>query len=124
MAERIEPAMTLNRFNCPSCDELTDQVWFNAYLERISNPVGSPLRIAGDDLKRLSENPQFPPEIREQKVAYWNKVNSGEVFIDRWAPVQTDIFVAGMEISVCRACMEIAVWLGGRLAHPVKTVAE
>ena len=44
--------------------------------------------------------------------------NGGDVFLDRWAPVQTDLFVAGMELSVCLGCRATAVWLGGRLAHP------
>jgi hypothetical protein len=51
-------------------------------------------------------------------VDYWNKVNGGEVFLDRWAPVQTDLFVAGMELSVCRASTALAVWLGGELVSP------
>lgn len=74
-----------------------------------------PLRIAGEGLEQLSRNPQFPPEVREQKVAYWNRVNGGDVFLDRWAPVHTELFVAGMELSVCRACMGLAVWMGGKL---------
>jgi hypothetical protein len=45
-------------------------------------------------------------------------VNGGEVFLDRWAPVQTDLFVAGLELSVCRECLATAVWLGGRRVHP------
>lgn len=74
-----------------------------------------PLRIEGEGLEQLSRNPQFPPDVREQKLAYWNRVNGGEVFLDRWVPVQTELFVAGMEISVCRACMGLAVWMGGKL---------
>ncbi len=71
------------------------------------------MRIEGAGLEMLKRNPQFPPEVREQKVAYWNRVNGGDVFLDRWAPVQTDLFVAGMELSVCRSCMALEVWLGG-----------
>ncbi len=56
--------------------------------------------------------------MREQKVTYWNKVNNGEVFLDRWAQVQTELFVAGMELSVCRACAGLAVWLGGEMVSP------
>ena len=70
------------------------------------------------DIERLKQNPQFPPTVRDTKVAYWNKVNSGSVFLDRWAPVQTELFVAGMELSVCRSCREMAVWLGGRMVYP------
>lgn len=80
--------------------------------------MGVPLRIEGSDLERLAENPQFPPEVREQKVAYWHRVNRGEVFLDRWAPVHTDLYVAGMEVSVCRECMAAAIWLGGTLVYP------
>ena len=84
----------------------------------MNNPSGVPLRIAGADLVRLSQNPQFPPQVREQKLAYWNRVNSGNVFLDRWAAVQTDLFVAGLELSVCRNCMGTAVWAGGRMVYP------
>lgn len=112
------PAFDKARFTCPSCNETADQVWLNVYAQPVNNPAGVPLRIAGEGLQRLSQNPQFPPDVREQKVAYWNKVNNGQVFLDRWAPVQTDLFIAGMEISVCRACMATAVWLGGRMIYP------
>lgn len=117
-AAEVAPAFDKTRFTCPTCHTLSDQVWLNVYAQPVNNPAGVPLRIAGTDLERLSRNPQFPPQVREQKVAYWNKVNGGAVFLDRWAPVQTDVFVAGMELSVCRACMTTAVWLGGRRVHP------
>lgn len=113
-----EPAFDKTRFSCPTCREVADQVWLNVYAQPVNNPAGVPLRIAGADLQRLSQNPQFPPAVREQKVAYWNKVNGGAVFLDRWAPVQTDLFIAGMEVSVCRACTATAVWLGGRMIYP------
>ncbi len=116
--DEISPAFDRNRFTCPVCHEVADQVWLNVYAEPVSNPAGLPLRIAGEGLEQLKQNPRFPPEVRDQKVAYWNRVNNGEVFLDRWAPVQTEVFVAGMELSVCRRCMATAVWLGGRIVHP------
>lgn len=114
----IDPSFELRRFTCPSCDQVSDQTWFNTYANPINNATGVPLRIEGADLRRLSENPEYPPAVRRQKVAYWEKVNSGEVFLDRWAPVQSDIFVAGIELSVCHACMNVAVWLGGEIVYP------
>jgi len=115
----IAPAFDRARFTCPGCHQMADQVWLNVYAQPVSNPEGLPLRIAGEGLERLRQNPQFPPDVRAQKVAYWTRVNNGDVFLDRWAPVQTDLFVAGMELSVCRACMATAVWLGGRMVYPV-----
>jgi hypothetical protein len=115
--QTIEPSFKLARFTCPGCNQLADQAWFNIYANQITNAEGVPLRIQGPDLERLSQNPQFPPEVRKQKVEYWNKVNSGEVFLDRWAPVQTDLFVAGLEISVCHACKSTAVWMGASMVQ-------
>jgi len=109
----IEASIESNRFICPHCNEEADQVWLNAYAAPVSNPAGVPLRIAGAGLDQLRQNPQFPPEVRKEKVAYWERVNGGEVFLDRWAPVQTDLFVAGLEFSVCRACTGLSVWMGG-----------
>ena len=116
----IEPSFRSNRFTCPHCHAESDQVWLNVYAEPVNNPAGVPLRIEGEGLEQLKKNPQIPPDVREQKVAYWNRVNSGEVFLDRWAPVQTDLFVAGLELSVCRSCMGVAVWLGGKLASDTR----
>ena len=118
----VPPSFKLARFTCPSCLELTDQAWFNAYANRINNADGVPLRIAGADLERLARNPEFPEEVREQKVAYWNRVNDGEIFLDRWAPVYSDLFIAGMEVSVCHGCLATAVWLGGEMIHPKSDV--
>jgi hypothetical protein len=118
MEDSKQPSFQSTNFTCPSCGELSDQTWLNAYVSQVHNPAGVPLRIAGEGLEQLKQNPQFPPEVLEQKLAYWNKVNSGEVFLDRWAPVQSDILVAGMEISVCSSCAQMAVWLGGEIVHP------
>ena len=112
------PLFQSTRFTCPHCTDLADQGWFNAYMSPINNPAGVPLRIQGEDLERLSRNPQFPADVLEQKIAYWNKVNSGEVFPDRWAPVQSDVLMAGMEISVCHSCAQPAIWLGGKMVYP------
>lgn len=114
----IAPSFKLARFTCPNCNRLADQAWFNTYANRISSPEGVPLRIEGADLERLSQNPQFPPDVRAQKVEYWTKVNNGEVFLDRWAPIHSELFIAGMEISICHACMAAAVWLGGEMVYP------
>jgi hypothetical protein len=109
------------RFTCPHCHEPADQAWCNAYASPVNNPAGVPLRIAGADLERLAGNPAMPAEVRREKVAYWNRVNAGQVFLDRWSPVQTDLFVAGLELSVCRQCLGLSVWLGGALAWPSAT---
>ena len=114
----VKSSFSLTSFTCPSCDQVSEQAWFNTYANRINNPEGVPLRIQGEDLKRLSQNPQFSPDVRKQKVEYWNKVNNGEVFLDRWAPVQSDLFVAGMELSVCHACLQVAIWMGGKMVYP------
>jgi len=116
----IPPDFQSNRFTCPSCEKTADQAWFNTYANQITSPEGYPLRIQGAGLEMLSQNPQFTPEVRKQKVAYWNRVNNGEAFLDRWAPVQTDLFVAGMEVSVCHECLQAAIWLGGKMVYPVK----
>lgn len=113
-----EPSFKSTHFTCPSCNQLSEHAWFNAYANRIDNVEGVPLRIQGEDLERLSKNPQFPPDVREQKVKYWNKVNNGEVFLDRWVPIHSDVFVAGMELSVCKACIKAAIWLGGEMVYP------
>lgn len=116
--QNIAPSFKLTRFTCPGCNQLSEQAWFNTYANRIASTDGVPLRIQGADLERLSQNPQFPPEVRKQKIEYWNRVNSGEVFLDRWAPVHTDVFVAGLELSVCHGCMQAAIWLGGEMVYP------
>jgi hypothetical protein len=120
----LNPSFQSTRFTCPHCNTLAEQGWFNAYLSPINNPAGVPLRIQGADLDRLSQNPQFPPEVLEQKMAYWKKVNGGAVFPDRWAPVQTDVLMAGMEISVCHECMQSAIWLGGKIIYPTDNITE
>jgi len=122
--QTVEPSIELTSFTCPSCNQLSEHAWFNAYAKRINNLAGAPLRVQGENLERLSQNPQFSPDVRKQKVEYWNKVNSGEVFLDRWAPVHSDLFVAGMELSVCHTCMEAAIWLGGKIVYPRRDSEE
>ena len=117
------PSIESTHFECPSCKQVSDQVWCSTYAAPVNNPDGTPLRIKDEGLEMLKQNPQFPPDVREQKVAYWNRVNGGDVFLDRWAPVQTDLFVAGMELSVCHECTQMAVWLGGEIVYPAPKTA-
>lgn len=116
--DAIPPALDRTQFTCPACYALTDHAWLNAYAAPISNPDGVPLRIAGEGLAQLAANPRFPAGVREAKVAYWNRVNRGEVFIDRWVPVHSEALVAGLELSVCVQCQGTAVWLGGKMVYP------
>jgi len=115
-----QPDFQSREFTCPHCKEEGEQVWFNLYAEQLNNPAGVPLRIEGKMLDMLKANPQFPPDVKEQKVAYWNRVNSGDVFLDRWAPVQSDMIVAGLELSACRSCLGVMVWSGGQPVYPQK----
>ena len=77
-----------------------------------------PLRIQGEGLTQLAANTAFPVEVRNRKIDYWNRVNSGQVFLEKWVPVHTDLFIAGLEISVCRSCVNAAIWLGGEIVYP------
>ena len=113
-----EPSIKEKHFACPHCHTESEHTWLNAYASPVHHPDGVPLRIEGAGLEMLKQNPQFPPDVRDQKVAYWTRVNGGNVFLDRWAPAQSDLFVAGMELSICHTCSELAIWLGGTMVHP------
>ncbi len=120
-AETIAPAINRRVFTCPHCRETIEQVWFNLYADRVNNEQGLPLRLTAADLQRLRDNPTFSEAKREQVVNYWERVTAGEVFLDRWAPAYSEIFVANLALSACTACQQSAVWIRDQMVHPDQT---
>jgi hypothetical protein len=116
--EPIAPALDSRYFNCPHCGVLSQQSWFNLYADPINSPEGVPLRIDESGLQRLRENPMFTEEVRQQKVDYWERVTAGKIFLDRWAPCHSDIFVTNTAISGCHNCQQPAIWLRDKIIFP------
>ena len=116
--EYLEPAIDSRRFSCPHCGVLAQQSWFNLYADPINSPSGVPLRLDETGLQQLRDNPMFTEAVRRQKVDYWERVTGGEVFLDRWAPCQSDIFLTNTAVSGCHSCGQPAIWLRDRIIFP------
>jgi hypothetical protein len=121
--EFIAPSIDSRYFTCPSCGVASQQAWFNLYADPINNEEGVPLRLDEAGLQRLRNNPMFTEEVRRTKVEYWERVTGGEVFLDRWAPCQSDIFLTNTAVSACHACRKPAIWLQEKIIFPPPTDA-
>jgi len=117
--QNIEPSIERTIFTCPHCQETGRQAWFNLYADQIRNEQGLPLRLGESDLQRLRDNPTFSEDKRKQVVGYWERVVSGKVFVDRWAPCYSELFVANVSLSICHACEDPVIWLRDQIIHPV-----
>jgi hypothetical protein len=96
-----EPSIELTSFTCPSCNQLSEHAWFNTYAKRINKLAGAPLRVQGENLERLSQKPQFSPDVRKQKLnigirltAARYSLTAGRQFIQTYlSPVWNSAFV-------------------------------
>ena len=116
--EHITPSIDSHYFSCPHCAVVSEQSWFNLYADPVSGEARVPLRLDKSGLQRLRDNPMFTEEVRRQKVNYWERVTGGEVFLDRWAPCHSDIFVTNTAVSACHSCQQIAIWLRNEIIFP------
>ena len=116
--DHIAPSIDSRYFSCPHCGVVSQQSWFNLYADPISSEAGVPLRLDKSGLQRLRDNPMFTEEVRRQKVSYWERVTGGEVFLDRWAPCHSDIFVTNTAVSACHNCQQPTIWLRDEIIFP------
>lgn len=113
-----EPKIDSKLFVCPHCKVESAQTWFQLYADPIRNEQASPLQLDEDDLERLRTNPSFSEEKRRQVVNYWERVTAGDVFLDRWAPCYSEIFVANLSLSACQHCRKPTIWLRDQIVFP------
>jgi hypothetical protein len=113
-----EPKIDSKFFECPHCKAESAQTWFQLYADPIRNEGGSPLQLDEDDLERLRTNPSFSEEKRSQVVNYWERVVAGDVFLDRWVPCYSEMFVANLSVSACHACRNPTIWLRDQIVFP------
>jgi hypothetical protein len=114
----VSPSIDSCYFSCPHCGVVTQQSWFNLYADPINSETGVPLRLDESGLQRLRENPMFTEDVRRQKVDYWERVTGGEVFLDRWAPCHSDIFMTNTAVSACHNCLKPSIWLQDKIIFP------
>lgn len=116
--KKIPPSIDSRYFSCPHCGNVAEQAWFNLYADPINSEAGVPLRLDDSGLQRLRDNPMFTEEVRRQKVDYWERVTGGEIFLDRWAPCASDVFLTNTAVSACYDCRKPAIWLREEIIFP------
>ena len=113
----IAPAIDRSKFTFPHCAVTGPQAWFNTYADRVTNHE-VPLRLSNADLERVRTNLMLSEARRAKAVPYWEKVMAGGVFLDRWVPSDSDIFVANLTISARHNCEQPAIWLREQMVYP------
>ena len=116
----VAPLINETAFNCPHCDALAKQDWFNLRATEIDNN-GLPQRITEE---KLAGNPFAEVEDKGQRkrlLEWAQKMVTGAPFIkhnsssiyQRW-----DLF--NTNLSRCFNCNDVAIWVHSALVYPVR----
>ncbi|TXN40448.1 DUF4145 domain-containing protein [Methylobacterium sp. WL30] len=114
MAEPVSPIMGAKSFNCPHCNALAHQKWFDAYALYTSDPPSLP-----DDqalIKFIDEN-KLNHEY-ENTVNWAKKYLAGRPFGHRNDNFSSDVHLEMFYFTQCFSCEQFSIWVKDKLVFP------
>lgn len=120
MPRYVAPSIRETAFNCPHCDALAKQSWF----ELRANPQkkdGLPIRLIEDTTNRSFLETIESPDERQHWESWLSKMIGGAPFIERRDSEYFGIYNLYMvDISQCYNCDKISVWVQSNLVYPAR----
>jgi hypothetical protein len=118
MTKRVEPSISSVSFNCPHCEALAHQHWYNTCASPIEKN-GTPFRADLDFIEVIKKDKNFPEDHRESQIEFVQRCVRGEVFLESTQKSRYgDPDVINLSISRCYSCKALSVWIHEKVVHP------
>jgi hypothetical protein len=118
ISRQTNPALGLSSFNCPTCGALAHQSWFKVYCDQYQSD-DEPHTIAPDAPKRVRENREGDPEIRERVAKFFEERLLKLPFFDQQEKATwVNLRLENCDISKCFSCGALAIWIYDQLQFP------
>ncbi len=116
------PSIKETAFDCPHCGAFTTQYWFVMYARELDDERPLPLIPDGIWLEsiheELAQGERQIPSKAETMLDWYNKMNTGLVFLEKKEDSYADCTVHNLYISKCYHCKKIAVWIHDNIVFP------
>jgi len=107
------PSTRSKAFSCPHCGAFADQTWFKLGATR---KEGAPFFDTAGARQNLATL-KIDSDGRARMLSFLDRLDSGEVFFDGDSALYNPL--CNIDISRCRSCNKVALWIANRLLHPV-----
>ncbi len=117
----VQPSISLQSFNCPSCGATAHQTWYDVRLLRRES--GEPPHLITKEIAASfeKESAQQDKEADSAKLVEWfHELASQEALILDWpgSGQYTNIELGNIHVSECYSCGDPTIWLYDKILHP------
>ena len=116
------PSIEETAFDCPHCGAYTTQYWFVMYARELD--VEYPLPLIPDEIwfqslhqEQVRGEKQIPSKA-EIMLDWYNKMNTGLVFLEKKDDTYPELIAYNLYISRCYNCKKISVWVHDNIVFP------
>ena len=113
----VPPSITETAFNCPHCDVLANQFWFNLHAGLLKKGK-TPVRIDEEGIKKLDLESIEDPEKRANTAKQAARMAKGRPFIEENIDAHRVSHLRNINMSRCFNCDDVAFWVDDRLMWP------
>lgn len=112
----VSPSVNETAFNCPHCEALAKQFWYEAYAQPIKSD-SYPFIISAEKLQNLTFDHIENQDDRADFKAWAERASKGVPF---WEDTSKHVMksLTNLCFSQCYNCNEIAIWISDRLVYP------
>ena len=119
MAKTVQASVKQVAFNCPHCDVLTSQSWFNLYGIRTNALPKIQTKQALDALRLINLD-----GTRKADVESAEKKLLGLPVLEAVSGHRADVGFGNTWASVCYVCKGISYWIGEKLIYPAQVAGS
>jgi len=123
MTKHVAPSVDETAFNCPHCEALTTQYWYNLYIEQRKDNSTPSVWREGDEhyekiIKTLSASRGELKEEHDQIIGSIKRQAKGLPFFDKSSTSYSQTVLHNVYISKCYNCKQVTVWLYDKMIWP------
>lgn len=118
-SQDTSPSVKKTAFACPYCGAYTSQIWYNVYLDKISNEARMPNLVDEETLERIKRDENLDPEVKDGFVKHIEQLLTKSIFVrtmDKYESVRGK--ACNLFISSCYECNKPTLWRYDTIIYP------
>lgn len=118
----IPPSFRAIRFCCPHCSALAHQYWSTTQSVGLGKDEVPSFYDAAQLKEVIAEQEKLPEDERyadSNQLPEYLALTEGKIFVSKKRTDPYGYRLYNVDVSTCDSCNSIAIWLNGKMAHPV-----
>lgn len=116
------PSIRDTAFNCPHCNALTSQHWFNTwaqYIRKDKDSKGTPFLMDAEFIEKVRNNNAIDRTVINVWEKQYEKLSEGYPFLKQHESSEyLRMELQNVFLSECYNCHKISIWLRDKLVYP------